>query len=283
MRDDFAVMILTHGRAKNVRTYKSLKKGGYTGKIYIIIDTDDEQADLYKELYGDQVIQFNKDDYVDKFDLGDNFGKKNAIIFARNASWDIAEKLGLKYFAQFDDDYEAFMFREEHNGRLRAIWAKRLDDVFEAMLRFLDDTGALTVAFAQGGDFIGGALSRTWKKKILRKAMNSFFLRTDRRFEFKGFLNEDVTAYVEYNLKGKLLFTINSFMIAQAQTQSTEGGITDTYLELGTYTKSFYTVMFHPNAAVISMMGSSNLRIHHNILWDRCAPKILNESVKKRG
>jgi len=282
MRDDFAAMILTHGRAKKMRTYNSLKKGGYTGKIYVIIDMDDEQADLYRELYGDQVIQFDKDDYIGKFDIGDNFGKKNAIIFARNASWDIAKKLGLKYFAQFDDDYEAFMFREERNGKLRGVMTQRLDDVFEAMLRFLDDSGALTVAFAQGGDFIGGS-SGAWKKKILRKAMNSFFLRTDRRFEFKGFLNEDVTAYVEYNLKGKLLFTVTDFMISQAQTQSTEGGITDIYLEWGTYTKSFYTVMFHPNAAIISMMGSSHLRVHHNILWDRCAPKILNESVKKRG
>ena len=38
--EDFAVFILTHGRADNVKTYKTLKRFGYTGKIYIIIDNE---------------------------------------------------------------------------------------------------------------------------------------------------------------------------------------------------------------------------------------------------
>lgn len=39
-----------------------------------------------------------------------------------------------------------------------------------------DITGAYTVAFAQGGDFIGGKDNKRYYEKILRKAMNSFFL-----------------------------------------------------------------------------------------------------------
>ena len=38
MRNDFAVFILTHGRADNVVTVPAIKKAGYTGKIYFIID-----------------------------------------------------------------------------------------------------------------------------------------------------------------------------------------------------------------------------------------------------
>ena len=45
MRDSFAVFILTHGRADNVVTMKTLKKGGYTGRWYMIIDNEDEQKD----------------------------------------------------------------------------------------------------------------------------------------------------------------------------------------------------------------------------------------------
>lgn len=43
MRSDFAVFILTHGRADNVATMGALKKGGYTGKWYMIIDDEDGQ------------------------------------------------------------------------------------------------------------------------------------------------------------------------------------------------------------------------------------------------
>ena len=32
MRDDFAVFILTHGRADNVATIKALRRGDYSGK-----------------------------------------------------------------------------------------------------------------------------------------------------------------------------------------------------------------------------------------------------------
>ena len=43
--EDFAVFILTHGRADNVKTYKTLKRFGYTGTIYIICSDDDKQLD----------------------------------------------------------------------------------------------------------------------------------------------------------------------------------------------------------------------------------------------
>lgn len=49
MRNDFAVFILTHGRADNVVTVPAIKKAGYTGKIYFIIDDEDEQAEEYKK------------------------------------------------------------------------------------------------------------------------------------------------------------------------------------------------------------------------------------------
>ena len=39
MNDDFAILILTHGRADNVMTTKALEKSGYTGKIYYVIAT----------------------------------------------------------------------------------------------------------------------------------------------------------------------------------------------------------------------------------------------------
>ena len=45
MRDDFAVFILSHGRAKEQITLNSLLNAGYTGKWYIIVDDLDEQKD----------------------------------------------------------------------------------------------------------------------------------------------------------------------------------------------------------------------------------------------
>lgn len=53
MRDDFAVFILTHGRADKVVTLKRvLQAGNYTGKWYMVIDNEDDQADAYIKKYG---------------------------------------------------------------------------------------------------------------------------------------------------------------------------------------------------------------------------------------
>lgn len=52
MRNDFAVFILTHGRADNVATMGALKKSGYTGKWYMIIDDEDETVDQYYKNFG---------------------------------------------------------------------------------------------------------------------------------------------------------------------------------------------------------------------------------------
>ena len=71
MNDDFAVFILTYGRPDNVKTYKTLDRFGYTGKIYLICSTDDKKLNQYKTKYKDQVITFNKDDI--EFDSADNF------------------------------------------------------------------------------------------------------------------------------------------------------------------------------------------------------------------
>ena len=58
--DNFAIFILSHMRAEKVITYKTLIKANYTGKIYIIIDNEDEQKNLYLKKFGDKVIIFDK-------------------------------------------------------------------------------------------------------------------------------------------------------------------------------------------------------------------------------
>ncbi len=48
---DFAVFVLTYGRSDRVVTYETLKKQGYTGKVYFICSEDDKELEVYKNLY----------------------------------------------------------------------------------------------------------------------------------------------------------------------------------------------------------------------------------------
>ena len=59
LRDNFCTFILTHGRAGNVITYKTLKDEGYTGPLFLAVDNEDSQIAEYQK----------------------NFGKENVLIF----------------------------------------------------------------------------------------------------------------------------------------------------------------------------------------------------------
>ena len=283
MRNDFAILILTHGRPDNIKTLSSLKRAGYTGKYYIVIDNEDEKANEYYNLYGDKVIMFDKQAISDNpnYDKFDNNNNKKVIYFARNAAMEIAKDLGLKYYMQFDDDYKDFMFRFEKDGTLKYLPIENIDKVINLLIDFLNNTKALSVCMSQGGDHLGGVNGGIWKTKLKRKAMNSFLVDVDRSFKFYGRINEDVNTYTMLGNRGELFFTIADIQLNQAQTQSNAGGMTDVYLDSGTYVKSFYSVICSPQAVKISMMGDTQMRIHHKVYWNYCVPKIINEKYKK--
>lgn len=282
MREDFAVFILSHGRPDNVVTFNTLMKMKYKGKYFIVIDNEDDTAEEYYQKFGEEnVVMFDKLKISKEFDTIDNCEERRTVVYARNACFNIAKEKGIKYFLELDDDYDQFRERHAKNGVLSSAKITNINKLFELMIDFLDKSGAITVAFAQGGDFIGGVGSAVWKKQLARKAMNSFFCTTDRPFQFLGRINEDVNTYTTEGIKGNLLFTVASIMINQGTTQENAGGMTDVYLDSGTYVKSFFTIICAPSCTKISTMGNKFMRIHHKINWEKCTPKILNEKWKK--
>jgi hypothetical protein len=271
---DFAVFILTHGRADSVFTYKTLKKCGYTGLVYFIVDNEDKMIDQYIKNFGQEYVKiFDKKIMADSIDEGNNFDNRKVIIHARNACFHIAKDLGIKNFVQLDDDYYYFGYRYETGAKI----IKNLDRVFQIVLDFYKNTPITSIAFSQGGDHIGGFSGI----KLKRKCMNSFFCSTDRYFQFVGSINEDVNTYTTLGSRGHVFFTFTNIQLDQKDTQSNKGGMTDQYALSGTYVKSFHTVMMQPSSVKISMMNSNHPRLHHSINWKSTTPMILSSKHKK--
>lgn len=279
---EFAAFILTNGRPDRVFTYDTLRRCGYTGRIVLLVDDLDKTKDQYLEKYGDQVFVFDKRAIAATFDQGDNFNDMRAIIYARNASFEVAKALGIRYFIQLDDDYRNFQFRFNDCLDYRPRVVRTLDHIFAALVRFFISSGVHSLAVAQGGDFIGGEGSpRAQKIQPMRKAMNSFVCSTDRPFKFVGRINEDVNTYTHLASKGLLLLSTNQVTIEQTMTQSNAGGMTELYRDSGTYVKSFYSVMYQPSSVRVRMMHSKFSRLHHSVDWRTTVPLILPETVKK--
>ena len=283
MNNKFAVFILTHGRPDNIKTVQSLKKSGYTGKTYFIIDDEDETADQYKANFGAKnVIQFSKEDASKITDIGDSLQSLRGVTYARNISQKIAKDLGLDYMLQLDDDYTTFCHRYTEGNVIKSKTIRNFDLIVDTIIQFMKDSGATTIAMSQGGDHIGG-IDGSIDKGILRKAMNSFMMDTNKPINFLGRINEDVNAYVVSGALGDLFFTVMNLQLTQVQTQKSKGGLTEIYLDSGTYVKSFYTVMMAPSCVSVRTMGERNRRFHHSIRWDNAVPKIVSSRYRNQS
>tara|TARA_R110000824_G_scaffold193230_1_gene375616 strand:- start:9949 stop:10785 length:837 start_codon:yes stop_codon:yes gene_type:complete len=274
-KEDFAVFILTHGRPNNVITKKTLDRCGYTGKIFYVIDNEDKTIDEYIKNFGIENVKiFDKKTMADKIDEGNNFDERRTITHARNACFEIAKELDIKYFIELDDDYYYFGYR----GEKGAVKISNINKVFKTFVEFLKNSKCKTIAFSQGGDHIGGFSGL----KLKRKAMNSFICSTDNDFRFIGSMNEDVNTYTTLSSRGFLFFTFTGVQLDQKDTQSQNSGITDMYLLYGTYCKSFTTVMMMPSSVKVSMMNSrTSPRLHHSIKWKNTTPMIIDDRYKK--
>ena len=288
MSRKLGVFILSNGRPNNVKTYASLRRCGYTGPIYILVDDEDSSREQYIENYGDEVIVFNKREAASITDAGDNFGKRNSVVFARNQNFEVACEMGLTHFWQLDDDYSDFGWTTDNRDKYITgpeRVTSSLDAILDSMSDFLDASNAHSLAFAQGGDMFGGADGTVVKKiregRFMRKVMNSFLCRADRPFKFYGRMNDDVNMYVANGNRGHLFVTVPRLRLWQAETQKSGGGLTEMYLESGTYIKSFYSVLYAPSCIKICPMGRKHKRLHHQVKWKNTVPCILKEDYKK--
>lgn len=283
--NNFAVFILTHGRPDRVITLTKLREQNYSGRIVLVLDDQDKSIDKYQKNYSDcEFYIFSKEEAIDLTDSADNTRNPKAVVYARNMCHKIAKELNLEYFLVLDDDYTRFDYRsDDQHNYVGSHKINNLDIIFKIFVKFLENTPTKSIAFSQGGDFIGGYDNNTFGNKVTlhRKCMNSFFCKTDRPFQFYGLINEDVNCYVLDGSRGDLFFTSSQISLEQTQTQKNDGGLTTIYLELGTYVKSFYSVMYHPSSVTIEEMRSSNRRLHHRVDKNLTYPKILRENYRK--
>ena len=279
---DFCIFILTHGRPDRQVTYKTLIKGGYEWPLFFVVDNEDKTVGDLKKKFGDQVIVFDKAEIAGRIDEGINFGDRRTILYARNACFEIAEKLWYKYFLELDDDYTGWQYRFDNKKEYSTKRVISLAKVIYKTLEYYKSINAVSLAFMQGGDIIWGKDSdKVDNIKLFRKCMNTFFCCTDRPFRFCWRVNEDVNTYTSVQSRWPLFLSINNVTMSQVATQSSSGGMTEIYIDSGTYVKSFYSVMYCPSCVKVKMLITKHRRLHHAIAWDNAVPKILSEICKK--
>lgn len=298
-KKDFCVAILSHGRPNDQATVKTLEKHGYTGDWFILLDNEDKSIDEYVKLYGkDRISVFNKEDVMKsgEVDAMDNFEIKKTVVYARIASYKAVKDRGYKYFMMCEDDHDSIRWRMDPEIEYSSAMVSKypeynaLDKIIDTMLDyFIANPRIKTLCTAQSGDYIGGKNSKMATDQYRRKAMATFITRVDDPIDFSGSMNDDTNAYTRLASIGELMLTTGFIAVNTKETQKNSGGNTDLYSTMGTYVKSFYSVIGHPSGVKIATLSNNGdrvkrdiFRIHHRVTWRNVAPKIVRESVRKK-
>lgn len=275
--NNFAIIIKSHQRANTQLTYETLKRTGYTGRIYIVIDDEDEQLELYKQKYGDIIKVFNKDEMLKITDTVDNFKNKNNALLPAAYCKILADELKLDYYIIIDDDIEDIRERFEENRQLKGRDIKNLDKIIELFIEYMENANISCLSFGNQGGYIGG-LNGKFKNGMGRNNNQNFLLKTKDNIKFLGTRNEDFNMVATYSKIGKLIFEIYKIGISSPERGSNEGGLQQDYEQAGFYTANFYSIIVAPYCCKIGMRNNK-ITLKRN--WERFAPKVLSEVYKK--
>lgn len=281
IRTDFGVIIISHGRP-HCETFTTLRDSGYTGKVYFVVDDEDKTLNEYINIYGRENVHiFHKSEW---FDVGDNLDNPRTVgVFARNECLGVAKEKRLKYYLEMDDDLKMLSFRYKKNDSLKGAKVKDFDSVVRYICDYFDNSTIACLGFGNAVDYIGG-LPTFESGRINRLPLNSFFLRTDDNFLWKGRNSDDLITPLNQQKSGKYWCRFPSIQAmydvwSPKKNSKEAGGSIEVYNDLGSYRLRFYGVMYHPSSVKLAITSTN---MDCSIKSINTYPYLLSEGVRKK-
>ena len=278
---NYAIFICTHGRPDEQHTLKALRKAGYTGKIILVVDDEDDTVpELMLKTYGDaEIVRFCKQHYIDTVDIGRSDAKRKAILYAKCACEDVAKERNLDAFVIADDDITDFRFRYESDGKLLTQYVtKNMDVIIESYLTFILDCNVCMTSFGTNQMFMGGRISDE-RKGEFRIPYNFLFRNTSISFNWISEMNEDtISVLAEHGNKYMIQLPFIKLEMKELMAGA-KGGMTEFYNQMTTGTRIGTILMYSPSN--VKYIATAK-KITHAIKKDNAFPKLISSSIKRK-
>lgn len=283
MRKDFAIFILTHGRPNNQDTLYALRKAGYTGEIYLVLDDLDTTQEEYRKLY-DNILVFDKMKYVNSTELGVSKPHINFAVFARNAIEDFAQCMGLSYFAMVDDDLVKFRYRYEENDKLKSLDVKNMDDVLESYIDFMEIGHIPIITLASQFRFIGGVKNIAPINSPKWRLGFTFYIRSTKEYiKWTSNICEDRITCILYNREGFVWLQLPFVQLDTKEMHGVnDGGNSDTYREITDFYRIFFTEVFVPDCNYAMYWKRNNWWVNKIPDYNTVCPMIISDKYRSQ-
>lgn len=290
MYNDFAIFICTHGRPDKQLTLKALKKCGYTGRWYLVLDDTDETIQQYIDNYdADHILVFDKNHYINHVNTSMSQPYYKCILYAKCAVEDIAVDMGLSGFVVADDDLLNFSLRYPENNKLKRYSSFNIDGVIEAYVEFMIQANVTIMGIGHGGTYFMG--SRVFDPPNISKIIN---MGVPYNFIFRNVKNhvDWISAYGEddvtnnYNsLIGNRVFVVPYMQLSIVPSGScAEGGMYDVYANVNGFKLMFFIFMHFPTSVQVVLKHDKKTDTFY---WatkrfrENTCPKIISSLYRK--
>ena len=285
MRNNFAVFICTHGRPNKQLTLNTLRRCGYTGKVYLVLDDTDKTIQQYIDNYdANDIIVFDKNHYINNcYDTGDNVGHYKCILYAKMAVEDMAKEFGLSSFMLVDDDITNFRYRYPKENKCASVKIKNMDDALDIYIDFLLENNITALGFGSPSTYFSGARSFEPDEFLRYRGVFQVYIRnTNIPVTWINWYGEDNITLLKSSTAGNLWLQIPyiEYECVLVGDTSKDGGMVDIYKSVDSFELNFNIKRYFP--------GSINLMLYHKTnkwlpTWKgkKCFPFILSQVHRK--
>lgn len=275
------VFICTHGRPDKQITLDVLRKAGYTGKIYLVVDDEDITVDRLHENYPDvEILMFHKQHYVDTVDKGTNEDQRKCILYAKCFCEDKAIELCLDAFAMADDDMPSFRYRYIEDGTLKS---QRIHSTFDGIVKSYVEfmlSGDLTaVGFGFAQFYFTGVEAFSAKNTEKYRIPYTFVFRNPKyRVNWMSWFGEDIVTAVYHNKIGHKMLAVPYVQQDIVSIGQEDGGMKDVYDKNSSIRLAMQNTMYLP---VELRPYQYKGRFMASIKREHAFPKLISSSFKK--
>ena len=271
------IFIPSYHRPDNLKTANFLLKIGYPKeKIYVVIDSEADDADQYREYCEKKGINlrvFDMEEARARYDyIHRPSTSRRSAGQARNMFYDIAEKEGIDFYCVQDDDTTGFETRPFGKyGRIAT--ANEICETFVAVKEWMQRRKIGCWGLSQTGEMFKKYDSRLWRKKV----MNCTFY--DTRFIYRGergVQDDDTSQFCAMYNEGYFTGSMASgLVLKQTASATSPGGLTDLYNECKLLNKALVVPITYPSAVFAERQVKNGGRLHHHIVYRNLGPCLL--------
>lgn len=276
------IFVPSYHRPDNLKTVLYFKKIGWdVKKIHVFIDSEADDKDEYifaSEKLGFNLHIFDMNEARNRYDyIHRPSTARRSAGQARNMFYDKAKELGINFYMVQDDDTKNYEIKKYGKYQRKASFYD-INNVFLGIKEFMYKRKIGLFGISQTGDFIGGE-----NKKLLRnKVMNTTFILTDYIYRGeRGVQDNDTSQFVGVMNNGLFTGSLgDGLVLAQMQSATQKGGLTDLYNECKLLNKSLVCPIQYPSAIFAEKQKKNGARLHHHIKNKYLYPRLLKNTKR---